>query len=347
MRKDYYKILGVDKDASRDEIKKAYRKLSKEHHPDTTGGKSDDKFKDISEAYSTLSNEQKRTEYDNIGSYSNPFQSSGFNFGDMFGNMRGFGFDDIFNRANSKPINKPGSDIKITLDLTLDEIETGSQRKIKYKRKIDCDGCDGKGGKDSKPCMACNGMGIVTHTIRTPRGIIQQQTMCDNCGGSGETIIDKCEKCNGNKSKEIIEELTIDVPSGASDSILYKYNGKGHSNKYGTGNLLIHFRIKSHDLYIRQGLDLIRTIKLPFNILVQGGEINIDLLNNKKMKVEVQSMTQPGYMINLRGKGLPDTGGTRRGNIILKFGIDFPKDITDEEIDIISKLNDCPNFKVK
>ena len=360
MDKDYYKILGVDKKASSDEIKKAYRKLAKQHHPDKSGGDVNDDavFKDVSEAYSVLSDESKKAKYDRGGSY-NPFntgqqrsRTGGFGFEDLFGGMGGFNFDDIFGRTAGGPGNRnshrPGSDIKATIDLSLDEVEVGSSRKIKYKRKENCAGCNGKGGKDEKPCMSCNGTGSILNTTRTPMGIVRQQTICDNCSGSGKIIINKCNVCHGSKHKEVTEELSIDIPIGASEEVLYKYTGKGHSNQYGVGDLLVHFRVKPHRYFKRQGRNLIYSIELPFSILVAGSTIKIKGLNNVIHDVEIPPMTKPGFMLRLKGKGLPNTENMiDRGDIILSIGVEFPSEVNEEELELISKLNNKPNFIYK
>jgi molecular chaperone DnaJ len=344
MEKDYYKILGVDKESSADEIKKAYRKLSKEHHPDVTG-RDDSKFKDISEAYSILSDKIKKSQYDHKGSGS-------FEFEDLFGGMGGFNFDDIFGRSGNHGrrtnVNRVGSDIKATIDLTLDEVEKGSSRKIKYTRKENCTGCDGVGGVDVRPCVGCNGRGSVTNTMRTPMGIVQQQTMCSDCAGDGKIIHNKCKICNGSKYKEVSEELTIDIPIGVSDDVLYKYSGKGHSNEFGTGDLLVHFNIKPHRYFGRQGTNLLYNIQLPYNILITGGLVEIKGLNNKILEIDIPKMTKPGYMLKIMGEGLPSIDNMNdKGDIIFNVTIEFPSDINEEELEIISKLTNKPNFIYK
>tara|TARA_R110000772_G_C13305840_1_gene439330 strand:+ start:1982 stop:3070 length:1089 start_codon:yes stop_codon:yes gene_type:complete len=360
MGKDYYKILGVDKNASPDKIKKAYRKLSKQHHPDVADNKDSDDavFKDISEAYSVLSDETKKSNYDRGGQSTNPFRSGqrkpgGFGFEDLFGGMGGFNFDDIFGKSGGggpgrRNVHRPGSDIKATIDLTLDEVEVGSSRKIKYKRKENCTSCNGKGGKDEKPCMSCNGSGSTVNTTRTPMGIVQQQIICNNCSGTGKIIISKCNVCHGSKHKEIDEELTIDIPIGVSEEVLYKYTGKGHSNQYGVGDLLVHFRVKPHRYFKKQVNNLIYSIELPFSVLVAGGLVKIKGLNNVIHEVDIPSMTKPGFMLRLKGKGLPNPENmSDRGDIILSINVEFPSEVNEEELELISKLNNKPNFIYK
>tara|TARA_R110000772_G_scaffold2410_4_gene8574 strand:+ start:50398 stop:51444 length:1047 start_codon:yes stop_codon:yes gene_type:complete len=346
MGKDYYSILGVDKNATSDEIKKAYRKLSKQHHPDVADNKDSDDvvFKDISEAYSILSNKDKKNSYDNKG--------KDFGFDDLFGGRGGFGgfdFGDIFGgRRSTQRQHRPGSDIKISVGLSLDEVETGTTKTIKYKRKESCGGCNGKGGSDEKNCMPCDGKGVRISVTRTPMGTIQQQVICTNCAGTGKIILNKCGTCNGSGDKEITEELTFDSPVGASDSVLYKYTGKGNSNKHGTGDLLVNFNITPHRYFIRQGKNLIYNIKLPFSILVSGGQINIKGLNGKVFDLTIPKMTKPGQILRIPRKGLSNIDNILdRGDIILNVDVEFPTEINDIELELISQLNNKPNFIYK
>lgn len=343
---DYYKILGVDRNATASEIKKAYRKLAKEHHPDVSN-KPDEKFKEISEAYSVLSDIDKRRNYDRGGSRSG---FEGFNdFGDIFND---FGFHEFFGggrgrSARTQSNNKPGGNVRVVIDVTLDEVETGSTRKIRYDRKVECDKCDGKGGLNVKTCLGCNGTGAQVHTTRTPIGVIQQQVLCNNCNGTGEIITEVCDKCDGTKYFDVKEELNIDIPIGVHDDVLYKYDQKGHTNKHGSGSLLINFRLIPHKYYNRQGENLIGEISIPFNILILGGDIEIEVLNNKRRKITVPKMTKPGAMIRVENGGLFNIDTNKRGSLILKVNVSFPDEISQSELDVLSKLNGSPNFIYK
>lgn len=340
--KDYYKILGIDKDASQSDIKKSYRKLSKLYHPDMGKEASDDKFKDISEAYSVLSDETKRKQYDNPSS-NNPFD-------DIFGSRQEGGFGDFFSSFfnggnNSRSTRYDGNhrnNIRIRIDITLDEVESLSTKKIKYKRKDECNVCDGKGGQTSS-CNTCNGSGSVITETTTPLGKIRQQSVCHMCGGKGFKIVKTCGTCKGEGHSVINEELDIKIPAGVSQEILYKYNGKGNSNKYGTGDLHIQFNIVQHKIFVEQGINLLCEIGLPFNLMITGGEIELPLLNNKKVKLKIPKMVKPGHRLRIKGSGLVGQNNSK-GDVIVTVYPNFPSDITDEELEIIKKLEGKPNF---
>lgn len=359
MAKDYYEILGVGEDASQSDIKKAYRKKAIKYHPDKNPGdkNAEEMFKKAAEAHDVLSDPEKRARYDKYGDgnfsgeYNVNMDDIFSHFGDVFG--EGFGFENFFGGRNSRrgsrnPIRRPGSDIKVTLSLTLDEVESGTKKTIKYKRKEVCKSCNGVGGNGERTCMQCNGTGSKTTQQRTPVGIIRQTTTCNNCGGTGKIVIKQCDVCNGSKFKEVEETVDINIPAGVTDDMIYKYNGKGNSNRYGSGNLLVHFNIKPHRYFKRQGIDLIYDIELPFNTLIQGDDIKVKGLNGKVYGATIPSMSKPGYIIKIKDAGLPRSENSAiRGSIILKLDIDFPNEVTDEELDIISNLNNKPNFIYK
>lgn len=342
MSKDYYSILGVDKNSSEADIKKAYRRLSKKYHPDTGSG-DEEKFKEISEAYSVLSDPQKKYRYDrgDNGGFD-------FGFGDIFGGGFGFDFSDIFGRNNNRSNQMGGSDIRIKVELTLDEIEIGVTKNIKYNRKTSCDKCNGEGGTGKSTCGVCHGKGRIVSTVRTPIGIMHQETMCNHCGGSGHIVKNICNTCNGEGYKNISENLTIETPIGAMDSVMYKYIGKGNGNKNGAGDLLVQFSVKPHKYFKRQENDLIYNISVPFNILITGGNIEFEGLNKKKIKVDIPPMSKPGYVIHLKRHGLPYMDNNNMiGNMLLNLMVDFPDSLTEEELKIINSLNYKDNFIYK
>lgn len=337
MSKDYYSILGVSKDATPEEIKKSYRKLSKKYHPDVSDHENDDKFKEVSDAYSVLGDPKKKSEYDNP----NPFGSFG---GDSFGGSP-FGdmFGDIFGgRSGSR--NRRGNDTKISISLTLDELESGGIKNIRYKRIVNCNTCSGEGGTDVKTCTQCNGQGFTVSQMRTNIGVISQQVVCNQCNGKGSTVKDKCVPCGGTGRDDAIEELKIEIPKGSPNGTSYKYSNKGNSNQYGTGDLIVEFITKPHKLYRRQNYDLLYDIELPFNILITGGEVEIKGLNNTLHKVTIPIMCNPGYKIQLKGKGLLNTSNGIKGDIIVNVELDFPHSMSESDINVISSLSNSPNF---
>ena len=352
MSKDYYSILGVDKSSSPDEIKKSYRKLSKKYHPDISKEEgAEDKFKEISEAYSVLSNAEKKSNYDLFGTPDGGGFGGGFGggspFGDMFDNDF---FENFFGRRSNQHQyhkKKTGSDIKIRIGLSLDEIEVGGQKTIRYKRKTTCKSCKGKGGENIRECIGCNGTGKKVVTQRTPIGIIRNETICDNCSGKGKIINDRCKSCHGNGQEEKTETLEFDIPIGVLHGVSYRYDGKGNENENGSGNLIIEFVTNPHSKYSRINNNLMCDLNLPFNVLITGGKINIEGLNSKILQVDIPSKTKPGYKLRLKGQGLPSMENSMRGDIIINIGLEFPDDVNDKEMEIISQLNTCPNFIYK
>jgi molecular chaperone DnaJ len=342
---DYYNILGVDRSASQEDIKKAYRKLSKKYHPDISKeSDAETKFKEISEAYSILGDENKKSQYDRYGSASGS-QNQGFGgFEDFFGGHDSF-FDSFFGGSRRRQSRtKRGGDIRISVEITLDEVFTGATKKIRYRKNSNCKKCDGIGGEGKQTCGTCNGTGRRIVTQRTVLGTMTSETICNNCGGSGYTIKNKCNSCNGNGVESKNEELEFDIPSGVSEDITYKWMGKGHDSQNGAGDLLIDVIIKDHPGIIRQGSDLVMELNVPFNILLLGGNINIQSLNNTNFKVTIPSGSRPGYVMRLKDKGLPDMNSQKRGDLYIKMAIDFPENLTREEVEIISQLNNKPNF---
>lgn len=343
--KDYYSILGVEKSASEQDIKKAYRTLSKKHHPDICkDSDAEDKFKDIAEAYEIIGNKDKRSQYDRGGS--------------SFG---GFGFDDIFSSGNSnndffnsffggqrghRPThdNKKGKDIKIKLGITLDQVDTGDKITIKYKKNIKCEDCKGVGGVDKTTCTVCNGAGIRTERIRTQLGYMENQSICYNCGGEGHVVKDKCKTCNGKAYKQSEENLNITIPRGVSQGISFKYNGKGNEGERTPGDLIIEFVINEHRYFRRQNLNLIYDLKVPFNILIIGGKVEVPGLNAKKYSIDIPKMSKPGYNLRLKGRGLSKSQSDIKGDMIIVLDLEYPNDINEDEIKIISELNNKPNF---
>lgn len=352
MSKDYYSLLGVNKESSSEEIKKSYRTLSKKYHPDISKEEdAEEKFKAINEAYSVLSDEKKKSNYDRFGSEKGPGGYGGgqdqgfggspdFNFEDIFS-----GFGDIFGHGRKRK--RRGEDINVRMNITLDEIEIGGEKTIRYQRKVACGACDGHGG-DHKTCMGCNGSGHTMNTTRTPMGIIQQQIVCSNCGGSGEIITNKCNVCDGKSMSVETEEILFDIPVGISHGIAYKYPSKGHENSNGAGDLIIEFITEKHHRFHRQDNNLIYQLNLPFNILTLGGKVNIQGLNNATYEVDIPEMTQPGYNLRIKGKGLPLMDNPSiKGDILLNIQLEFPNKISEDEKDIISKLNNSNNFIYK
>jgi molecular chaperone DnaJ len=348
--KDYYDILGVSKSADDKEIKNAYKKLSKKYHPDVSSEpNAENKFKEISEAYSVLSDKSKREKYDYTKS--NPFASgdpfrtsnpfSGFDFGGF--DFGGFNYNDIFNSEKYKKA--ANLNLRINLSVTLNEVNTGIDKTLKYKRKVECPGCKGKGGSNKRKCMACNGSGKKRRVTQTIMGNIVSETICNNCGGQGEIIDNPCNMCNGETYVNKQETLKVNIPKGVGKNTSFKYPDKGNYYSGVCGDLHINVIITANNSkFTINNLDLIAIEKIPFNYLLLGKEYVFEGLNNEKVSIKIPKGTKPGNILRVKEKGLIQND--RRHDIYIRIDMDFPDNITKEEEEIIKQLDGKPNFSV-
>ncbi len=346
----YYDILGINKDASQEEIKKAYRKKAIEHHPDKGGDES--KFREAAEAYEILSDENKKREYDTYGSVGgggNPFGG----FGGFGGRHQGHGFsmDDIFSQfgdifggryGQPRPKQRRGGDLRVQLSLTLEEVMLGSNKKVKYKRQTPCSPCNGKGGSDTKSCLACNGTGQRTVTQQTPFGIITQTMACNNCGSSGRVVHNPCKSCNGEGTKITEEVVEINIPKGAVSGMNFTMSGNGNHVRDGIpGDLHILIDEIKHAKFRREANDLHceQWISIPDAVL--GTSLNIDTVLGMK-RIEITPGCESGKVITLPGQGIPVLGNDGNnygsGSLYIKVNVEIPKNITEEEREIFNRL---------
>lgn len=331
MSKDYYNTLEVDKNASEKDIKKSYRKLSKKYHPDLNPNnqEAESKFKDIAEAYTVLSDKEKKSNYDSFGDPNGQPQNP---FGDM-------GMDDIFSQffggRGRERRRVKGSDIRVNIHMTLEEMYGGVHKKIKYKRNKRCNTCNGTGG-DSNICNTCQGGGSVNQIQESPFGKIQAAVPCPSCGGSGRVIVKPCGTCSSNGVKTSEEQLSFDIPKGIMNGESLRVTSKGNSIKNGIdGDLFINIVEKPHDKFVRKGLDIHQRVNLPYKDLVLGSPIELDTLDGK-IRMNIKSSTQVGSMLRIPHKGF--TRDNQKGDMIVEVWLDIPKDITEEEKDIIKSL---------
>ena len=359
-KRDFYEILGVAKSASKDELKKAYRKMAIKYHPDKNPNnkEAEHKFKEAAEAYEILSNDQKRQRYDQYGHAglggAAGGGAGGFNmdmddifshFGDIFGGgFSGFGGG---GRRSGRRVNK-GSNLRIRVKLTLDEIANGVEKKLKVKKYVNCNTCNGSGAADPssvKTCTTCNGSGQVTRIANTILGQMQTASTCPSCGGKGKTITKKCTSCYGEgvvKAEEIVE---INIPAGVSEGMQLSVSGKGNAPSGGgiNGDLLIVIEEKEHPELIRHDNDLLYNLDISVPDAILGIPVEIPTLNGK-VKVKIDSGTQSGKILRLRGKGLPDVQGYGHGDLLVKVNIFIPKNISRDEKKLLEKLKDSENF---
>ena len=363
-KRDYYEVLGVAKTATADEIKKAYRKLAMQYHPDRNPGnkEAEETFKEAAEAYAVLSDSDKRARYDQFGheglhgaapgGFDTSDLSSIFeHFGSMFGDILGGGFRGFGGGGGARKAVRRGSDIRINVKLTLEEVATGCTKKLKIPKQVVCEQCDGSGAKDKSSitqCPTCHGQGYVMQQQRSMFGIIQQTVPCPNCHGQGEIIKDKCPKCGGSGTVKGEEIVSVSIPAGVEDGMTLRERGKGNAAPNGgvNGDLHVVIHVEDHPVFERNGNHLYLNYFISFPQACLGTEAEIPLLSGKA-KVKIPAGTQSGQMIRLRGKGLPDLNYHQRGDLIVNLNIWTPKNLTREEKELISQLNQSPNFNPK
>ena len=362
-KRDYYEVLGVERNANADEIKKAYRKAAIKYHPDKNPGdkEAEEKFKEAAEAYDVLSNQDKRARYDQFGhagmsgAAGGGFGGGGFGGGfsmedifSQFGDIFGGHFGGFSSRGGGRRVNR-GSDIRVKVKLTLSEIANGTTKKLKISKTIACDKCGGSGAKDSSSystCSTCNGTGVVTRVENTFFGRMQTQGVCPTCGGEGKTITAKCDKCSGEGVVRGDEVVEIKIPAGVGEGMAVTVQGKGNAARRGgvNGDLLVMIDEERHPELVRDGNDLIHNLNLTVTTCILGGEVEVPTIDGKA-KIKIAAGTHAGKVLRLRGKGLPDVNGYGRGDILIVVDITIPSSLTSEERKLVEKLADQPHFK--
>lgn len=347
MSKDYYKILEIDKNASEDEIKKAYRKMAMKYHPDRNNGssESESKFKEAAEAYDVLSNSDKKSNYDRYGTADvNGGGFGGFTVDDIFSNF-GDIFGNAFNSRYSSNRVQKGSDLRIKILLSIDEILNGTKRKIKYNRHVKCDSCKGEGGTDSEKCKSCDGTGHKTHSQQTPFGHITQSVICNNCNGSGKTVKNKCKICKGEGSVLKEEVVDIEIPAGVSTGMQLSMNGYGNYIKNGiNGNLYIIIEEKIDNYYKRDGNNIIMESTISVIDAILGSTMEVKAPTGN-ISIVIEPGTEHGKIIRVSKKGIPDIQ-LGLGDLYIKILVKIPKKISNEEKKIFEKLKESNNFKI-
>ncbi len=367
-KRDYYEVLGVDKNASEDDIKKAYRKIAIKYHPDRNPGnkEAEEKFKEAAEAYDVLHDPQKRQQYDQFG-FDGPqgmggfggFSSGGFSmddifsmFGDVFGGRGGFSGFGGFGGGQRQAAQHRGSDLRLKVRLNLQEVSTGVTKKFKVKKDVVCQHCQGTGaekGSSSETCTTCHGSGVVTRTTQSLFGLMQSQSVCPTCGGEGKVIKNKCKHCGGSgivKGEEVVE---IKIPAGVAKGMVVNVPGKGNAGIHNgiSGNIQVLIDEEENDTFVRDGQDVIYNLLLDFPTAALGGNVEIPTIEGTKVRIKIEPGTQPGKTLRLRGKGLPAVQGygSGRGDIVVNISVYVPKSLNREEKNMLEKLKDSDNFK--
>jgi len=370
-KRDYYEVLEISKDASADQIKKAYRKKAIQYHPDKNQGdkEAEAKFKEAAEAYEVLSNADKRARYDQFGhagvsgaaGNGGPFGGGGFGggfgggmsmddifsmFGDVFGGHSSGGG---FGGSSQSRRQFKGSDLRVKVKLTLQEISTGVEKKFKLKKYVACSHCNGSGaekGSQATTCSTCHGSGSVIRNQQTILGTMQTRATCPTCGGEGKIVKNKCKECGGEGLVYGEEVVTVNIPAGVADGMQLSMSGKGNAGKHNgvPGDLIIVIQEEKNTSELeREGNNLRYDLLLDFATAALGGTVEIPTIDSK-VKIKIEAGTQPGKLLRLRGKGIPDINGYGKGDILVNISIYVPETLTKEEKKLLEELKDAANF---
>lgn len=373
-KRDYYEVLGVDKSATADQIKKAYRKKAIQFHPDKNPGnkEAEEHFKEAAEAYDVLSNQDKRARYDQFGHAGmSGAAGNGGPFGGGFGGGAGMSMDDIFSMfgdvfgghgggfggfggfggggGGQQQRRFRGSDLRVKVRLTLKEISTGVEKKFKLKKYVSCSHCHGTGAEGSsgaETCSTCKGSGSVIRNQQTILGTMQTRVSCPTCGGEGKIIKNKCKVCAGEGIEYGEEVVTVNIPAGVAEGMQLSMSGKGNAGKHNgvPGDLLIQVEEEQHPDLVRDENDLIYNLLLSFPTAALGGAVEIPTIDNK-VKVKIEPGTQPGKVLRLRGKGLPSVNGYGTGDLLVNVSIYVPETLTKDEKSTLEKMETSDSFK--
>lgn len=362
-KRDYYEILGVPKSADQDAIKKSYRKIAMQYHPDRNPGDkaAEEKFKEAAEAYEILSDTDKRARYDRYG-HAGVGQNGG-----GFGGQGGMTMDDIFSQFgdvfNDSPFEsffgggrgggrtsrgQRGTNLRIKVKLNLEEIATGVTKKIKVRKQVACQTCGGSGAKDAgsvQTCNTCKGSGYVRQVRNTFLGQMATTTACPTCNGSGQTVTAHCGTCKGQGLVYADEVIDIEIPAGVAEGMQLSMSGKGNAGMKGgpAGDLLITIEEEPHDVLVRDGNNLIYELYLNFADAALGTSVEVPTIDDK-VKIKIPPGTQAGKMFRLREKGLPSVQSYGKGDQIINVNVWTPKKLSHEEKELLEKLRKMPNF---
>ncbi len=351
MEKDYYKILGISRDANADEIKSAYRNMAKKWHPDVFATDSEqkrneakDKFTEIQHAYSVLSDPQKKAAYDQFGSEDGPQMGSGSGFsgftggfGDIFGDLfNAFGGGETRGSSRGASSQRIGDDIEIQLVLTFEEACFGVEKEISYKRVENCAKCKGTGAKDGSSytnCSSCNGSGSVSVDQRTMFGVMRSRQVCPKCGGKGKIIIDQCPECSGVGKIKKQKTIKVKIPAGVDNNQMLTVSSEGNAGYNGglNGNLIVVFKVLPHKLFVRSGFDLNYDLPIKVTQAILGDKISIPTINGEKVTIDIPEGTEDGTIIKIKKRGIKYLRKDIYGDLYVKIVIDMPKNLSTKQ----------------
>ena len=352
-KRDYYEVLGVNKGASDDEIKKAFRQSAKKYHPDLHPGdkECEEKFKEVNEAYEVLSDKDKRARYDQFGhaGVDPNYGAGGPGGGSPFGG--GIDLDDIFSsffggfggrRQNSGNMPQRGSDVEASVTITFEEAAKGCKKTITYNSVSTCDACHGTGaaeGSQPKTCSACGGSGRVTINQRSPFGVIQTQRSCDACHGTGKLIDNPCRKCSGSGRQRKSRTVDVTIPAGIKDQQILNVSGHGNAGYNGgpAGDLHVFVNVRTHSLFERRGDDVWCDLPITLTQAVLGAEVIVPTLDGK-VKYSIHEGTQPNDVFKLKGRGIPRLGGRGRGDQYVRIVVEIPNSLNTRQKELIREF---------
>lgn len=370
MKRDYYEILGVSKSSSADEIKKAYRKVAMQYHPDRNPGdkEAEEKFKEAAEAYDVLSDADKKAKYDRFGhqafgpgtggggfhasNMEDIFSHFGDIFGDdMFGSFFGSGGGRSGSRGGRRATGQRGSNLRIKVKLNYEEIAKGVTKTVKVKKHVPCTTCNGSGAKDKgsvQTCNTCGGSGQVRRVQNTFLGQMQTVTTCPTCNGEGTTVTAKCGVCKGEGRVFGEETISIDIPAGVQEGMQLSMSGKGNAGERGgmNGDLLIQIEEEQHPELHRDGLNVAYDLHISFPDAAFGSNVEVPTIDGRA-KIKIPAGTQSGKIFRLKGKGFPEVQGYGRGDQLIYVNVWTPQHLTTEEKNMLEKLSNSENFKPK
>ena len=361
-KRDYYEVLGVSKSASDDEIKKAYRKMAKQYHPDLHPGdaEAEAKFKEVGEAYEVLSDAQKKSRYDqfghagvdpNFGAGGGGWGGGAVDFGDIgdiFSSFFGGGFGGGGRRQNPNAP-RQGGDATVNVFISFEDAAKGCKQKVFVQRITHCEECGGSGAKKGTSpvtCPDCGGSGQVARQQRTPFGVMQTQTACPRCSGRGRIIENPCSACSGQGRVRKTEEMGINIPAGIDDGQIITIPGKGNAGQNGGpfGDLNVQVSVRPHAIFEREGYNIWYELPITFAQAALGAEVEIPTLDGK-MKVEIKEGTQPGDVMRVRGKGIPFLRGRGTGDLLLKIVVEVPKNLSKEQKKLLKEFEESTGEK--
>lgn len=362
-KRDYYEILGVDKSADAETIKKAYRKQAMQFHPDRNPGDkaAEEKFKEAAEAYEILSNSEKKAQYDRFGHQAfqggrGGFGGGGFHdmndifsqFGDIFGDIfgQGGGFSQQGGRSRSRNSVRRGSDLRYVTEVELAEVISGKDQTIEFDTESNCGDCNGSGAaKGSKPvtCKVCGGAGQVVRQ----QGFFTMATTCHSCHGSGETIETPCTGCKGRGRVQAKRKIQVTIPAGVDNGTRLRVSNEGEGGYAGgpNGDLFVEIRVKEDEVFERNGDHLFADLDVPYLKFLLGGDVKTDSLDGE-VEVKIPRGAEPGERVKISGRGIPSLRGSRRGDLYFTLNPEFPKKLTDEEEKLVRQLADLSGTKV-